>query len=173
MKGLKSSLFALGAALIMPLAAHADPVVLATNQIQPISLEVPAGSIIVGDSSVADIIVQNRRLLLLTGRSFGTTQVSVLDREGNVLFANEVIVQDNSANRLVITRAGTPEEYTCAPNCRKGDTGAPSAAGLAAAPRGGGGFRPPLGGGGDTLDLSDALAASVTAKAATSSSSEN
>lgn len=109
-----------GAAVFLPMAAMADPIVLLANEVEPISLPVPAGSIIIGNSGVADIIVQNKQLLLLTGRGFGSTQVTILDENGNELFSNIVLVQQNTANQLVVRRAGRSETYTCTPDCARG-----------------------------------------------------
>ena len=120
MKALTASLLIAGAAICLPAYAQQDPIVLMTNEVEPISLPVPAASIIVGNSAVADVLVQNKKLLLLTGRGFGSTHVSVLDIDGNELFSNVVLVQENTANRLVVRRAGDNQTYTCAPDCAVG-----------------------------------------------------
>ena len=57
-------------------------------------LERPAAEIVVGNPSIADVAVQSGKGLVLTGKSFGQTNLIVLDAQGKVIINRRVVVQE-------------------------------------------------------------------------------
>ena len=59
----------------------------------------PAASVALGNATVADVTVSDAHTLLITGKAFGTTNLLVLDRNG------QTILSDAARRLLQITSA--------------------------------------------------------------------
>jgi Flp pilus assembly secretin CpaC len=58
---------------------RAEDLVVNYDQSQLVKLPRPAAEIIIGNPSIADVTVQNGNLLVVTGKTFGITNMIVLD----------------------------------------------------------------------------------------------
>lgn len=74
-------------------------------------------TLIVGNPSIADATVQRNGILVVTGKSFGVTNLIALDGAGNVLAESTIRVQAASDSVVVVQRGLERETYSCAPNC--------------------------------------------------------
>ena len=76
-----------------------------------------AATIIVGNPSIADVNIQRGNLLVVMGKSPGTTNIIALDQAGATI--NEVSVHvRNTGNRSVTLHLGSGRySYNCAPTC--------------------------------------------------------
>jgi hypothetical protein len=76
-----------------------------------------AQTLVIGNPMVADVtMLKNNQLLVITGRSFGTTNLIVLDRTGAQV--GESIIRVVSANdTLTVQRGPHRESYSCNPEC--------------------------------------------------------
>jgi hypothetical protein len=97
-------------------ASAAEPLVLLTDQTQLLTLPRPAGTIVVGNPTFADVTVQGQ-LVFLHGRGFGTTNIIIMDEAGAQMADFEVTVQMGGSNNLAMYKAGQRFSYVCAPNC--------------------------------------------------------
>jgi len=52
-------------------------------------LDRPAAEIVVGNPSIADVSVQSGRVLIVTGKSFGETNLIVMDADGKVVHLSD------------------------------------------------------------------------------------
>lgn len=84
----------------------------------PVRLSASASSVIIGNKNIADVAVHNERLVFVTGKSFGTTNLLIYDRSGREIYNSEIMVTTNSSNLLTINRAGLSQTYDCSPVCR-------------------------------------------------------
>jgi len=77
----------------------------------------PANTVIIGNPAIADATIQDSQTLIITGRSFGTTNLIVLDANGQAI-ADEV-VRVSSANDDVVTlyKRAERETLSCTPDC--------------------------------------------------------
>jgi hypothetical protein len=83
-----------------------------------VHLEQPAAEIIVGNPSIADIAVQNSKLLVVTGKSFGRTNLIVVNAEGKIIQESDLTVSDPSQGMITVHRgARNNETVYCAPKC--------------------------------------------------------
>lgn len=114
----KHVLAAIGLALVLAPAAIADPFKI--NVDQTVSLKIPgsANSVVVGNASVADVAVHDSNTLLITGKSFGTTNLMVLDGAGRTIYSNQVAVGGMPDSDMTIVRAGGTYTYSCVDKCR-------------------------------------------------------
>ena len=111
----------LAAALVcasMPpgLAAGRDIEVL-IDQAMMLRLERPAAEIVVGNPSIADVSVQSGDTLVLTGKSFGETNLIVMDTHGELLVNRRVVVQEPDGGFVTVFRGVKRETLHCSPNC--------------------------------------------------------
>jgi hypothetical protein len=66
---------------------------------------------------VADVTIQDPRTLILTGKSYGQTNMIVLDAKGNPIADTLVEVIQAQADLVTMFSAGARSTVACAPNC--------------------------------------------------------
>ena len=97
--------------------AKAQDLVVKYDQSQLLRLPRPVAEIIIGNPTVAEVTVQASNLLVVTGKTFGITNVIALDAERNIIQDQRVVVVRDD-NKVVNLHKGTKREsYNCAPNC--------------------------------------------------------
>jgi Flp pilus assembly secretin CpaC len=76
-----------------------------------------AHTIIIGNPLVADVtMLKANRLLVVTGKSFGTTNLVLLDETGGEVVEQTITVTAPS-DKLVVLRGMRRESYACSPDC--------------------------------------------------------
>ena len=83
-----------------------------------LKLSQAANSVVVGNATVADVTVHDARTLLVTGKAFGSTNLTVLDRAGNTIYSSQLMVGGENDNGLTIVRSGATYSYSCVDKCR-------------------------------------------------------
>src|SRR5262245_38774613 len=98
-------------------AAFAADVVVLSDQAKLVSISggEPA-TVVVGNPNIADVTVQGKQVFV-HGRNYGTTNMIVLDRDGNQLSAFDVTVQLGGTNNVAIYKRGKRYSYVCATGC--------------------------------------------------------
>lgn len=114
----KTLLAAIAACLVLAPVASADPFKVRVDETVPLKLGQPANSVIVGNATVADVAVHDARTLLVTGKAFGQTNITVLDRAGNTIFTSQLVVGGEDDAGLTIVRSGGTYSYSCVDKCR-------------------------------------------------------
>lgn len=74
--------------------------------------------VIVGNPMVADVALQKNGVLILTGKSFGSTNLIALDAAGTMLAESTISVQAPQASVITVQRGLERESYSCTPNCQ-------------------------------------------------------
>src|SRR5215813_2459826 len=80
------------AATLFAGAAHAEDIRVAIDQSFPVRLANSAAGVAIGNPSIAGVSMQNDHFFFVTGRSFGTTNLTVVDANNHVMFAGRVVV---------------------------------------------------------------------------------
>ncbi|KQP61799.1 pilus assembly protein [Methylobacterium sp. Leaf399] len=75
-------------------------------------------TVIVGNPMVADVSLQKNGVLILTGKSFGATNLIALDGTGEMLAESTISVQAPQASVVMVQRGLDRESYSCTPNCQ-------------------------------------------------------
>ncbi|WP_159730706.1 pilus assembly protein N-terminal domain-containing protein [Methylosinus sp. Ce-a6] len=76
-----------------------------------------AQTLIVGNPLIADVtMLKTNRLMVVTGKSFGSTNLILLDPTGNEV-GEEIITVTQPMDKLVVLRGARRESYSCAPDC--------------------------------------------------------
>jgi len=105
------------AAALPATGAAAQDLVVKYDQSQLLRLPRPVAEIIIGNPSIADVTVQSTNLLVVTGKTFGITNVIALDSERNVIQDQRVIVVREEAGVVNLQKGAKRESYNCSPNC--------------------------------------------------------
>ncbi len=75
-------------------------------------------TVIVGNPIIADVTVQRNGVLILTGKSYGVTNLIALDNAGTMLAESMISVQAPVDSVVVVQRGLDRESYSCTPNCQ-------------------------------------------------------
>jgi len=97
--------------------ARANDLMVRYDQSQLIRLPRPATEVIIGNPSIADVAIQGGNLLVVTGKTFGVTNIIALDAQRNVIQDQRVIVEHDDQRTLVLYKGAMRESYTCTPTC--------------------------------------------------------
>lgn len=97
--------------------AHAADLVVSYDQSQLLRLPRPVASVIIGNPSIADVSVQSGSLLVVTGKTFGVTNIIALDENRNVIQDQRVVVTRDDMRTVKLTKGGAQQSYSCTPTC--------------------------------------------------------
>jgi hypothetical protein len=103
-----------------PSVSFADeraPVDVIIDQARLIRLEGDAAQVIVGNPAIADVTAQDARLLVVTGKSYGTTNLIALDAKGKEILSARLSVREGNARQITLYRGTVRQSYHCAPDC--------------------------------------------------------
>lgn len=108
-------------AIAVPAAARAEtgePISVKVNMARILRISAPAATVIIGNPGVADVTIQDPQTLVLTGKSYGQTNLIVLDNAGNPV-ADTMISVVQAQSDLVTVFLGTARTtLTCDPVCQ-------------------------------------------------------
>jgi Flp pilus assembly secretin CpaC len=116
-------LAALAAATLMlwPLGALAepnDPISVKVNMARILRISAPAATVIIGNPGVADVTIQDPQTLVLTGKSYGQTNLIVLDSMGNPVADTVVTVIQAQADLVTVYLGTARTTVACSPICQ-------------------------------------------------------
>ncbi len=97
-------------------AMAAQELIIKTDQTQLIDISGTPGAVVIGNPSIADATVHGNKIFV-HGRAYGSTNLIILDQNGNHLYSFDVTVQQGGLNNLALYKAGARFSYVCAPNC--------------------------------------------------------
>jgi Flp pilus assembly secretin CpaC len=98
-------------------AAGAEDMVVKYDQSQLLRLPRPAAEIIIGNPNIADVAIQGGNLLVVTGKSFGITNIIILDAERNIIQDQRVMVERDVRKIVHLQKGATRESWNCSPQC--------------------------------------------------------
>lgn len=88
------------------------------NEATLVQIEDHISDVIVGNPAIADITIQNGKTFVLTGKSYGRTNLILLNKQGGIIFNKSIFVDDDHQNIVRIQRGNDRLSYTCTPNCQ-------------------------------------------------------
>lgn len=89
------------------------------NHARVLKLDRPVAKVIVGNAEVADATVADPKTIVLTGRAFGTTNLVLLDEEGNAIADERILVSIDEGNTVRVYRQTDRSVLSCTPNCEQ------------------------------------------------------
>lgn len=100
------------------LAADGAPINVNVNMARILRINTPAATVIVGNPGVADVTIQDPQTLVLTGKSFGQTNLIVLDSAGNPIADTLIEVVQMQAGVVTVYQGQARTSLACAPVCQ-------------------------------------------------------
>ncbi|HWB46697.1 MAG TPA: pilus assembly protein N-terminal domain-containing protein [Hyphomicrobiaceae bacterium] len=97
--------------------ARGEDLIVKYDQSQLVHLPRAAAEIIVGNPTIADVVVQGGNLLVVTGKTFGITNIIALDAERAVIQEVRVLVQRDEVKVVNLQRGTQRQSYNCTPQC--------------------------------------------------------
>lgn len=114
--------------LCLPMLAIAAPAPAAAQDGAPINVNVnmarilrinsAAATVIVGNPGIADVTIQDPQTLILTGKSYGQTNLIVLDNVGNPIADTLIEVVQMQAGVTTVYQGQNRTSVACAPVCQ-------------------------------------------------------
>lgn len=96
--------------------APGDTISIVMDEARLIRVPERTATIVIGNPLIADASIQAGGLIVLTGKSYGRTNLMALDRAGNALLQKSLLVK-GPAEAVVVYRGAARETYSCAPRC--------------------------------------------------------
>lgn len=100
------------------LAAQAEPLSIEAGKTVPVRLAGSAASVVLGNKNIADVSVHDENLIFVTGKSHGTTNLMVFNRDGDQIYDTDVQVTTIVSGLVSINRGGAVNTLDCTPSCR-------------------------------------------------------
>lgn len=88
------------------------------NRAKVIRLPERAQTVIIGNPAIADLSLQKNGIVVVTGKSYGSTNLIALDGAGQMLAESLVNVVAQTDGLVVVQRAFERFSYSCNPNCQ-------------------------------------------------------
>ncbi len=89
------------------------------NSARVLKLDRPVSKVIVGNSEVADATVADAKTIVLTGRSYGTTNLVLLDADGNAIVDERILVSIDESSTVRVFKSTARTVLSCTPNCEE------------------------------------------------------
>ncbi len=106
-----------GAAVAAP-RGQSESVIVLVDHAKVVRLPEKAQTVVVGNPAIADVSVQRNGVMIVTGKSFGVTNLIALDANGTLLAESLVRVGAASDSVLTVQRGMDRESYACNPDCQ-------------------------------------------------------
>lgn len=101
-------------------AAAADPIVDVTIDFAKVlKLDRPADTIVIGNPGIADASVEDETTVVLTGKAAGTTNLIVLDAEGEEITNATLRVSSNTQQLTTVFYGSKRQTFSCAQTCEQ------------------------------------------------------
>lgn len=88
------------------------------NMARVLRINAPAATVIIGNPAIADVTIQDPQTLVLTGKSFGRTNLIILDGNGDPIADTLVEVAQARSDTLTVFMGSARTSIACAPNCQ-------------------------------------------------------
>lgn len=77
----------------------------------------PASMIIIGNPAIADATIKDSQTLIITGKRYGTTNLIVLDSDGEPIADEVLTVSSDRSGSVVVYRGAKRSTLNCNPEC--------------------------------------------------------
>lgn len=97
--------------------AQSSAMNLAVDTSQRVAVRGAISSIIVANPQIADATVVDANTLFVTGKGYGSTQITAVDAIGRILFQNQIVVTGGQTGAVRVWRGAQVTEMACAASC--------------------------------------------------------
>jgi Flp pilus assembly secretin CpaC len=97
--------------------ANAEPISVIVDQAKVMRISRPADVVIIGNPAIADATIQDSQTLIITGHSFGSTNMIVLDAQGQSIADEMITVAPQNDQVVTVYRRAARQTFSCTPDC--------------------------------------------------------
>jgi len=94
-----------------------EPIDIVIDRAKVMRISRPADTIIIGNPAIADATIQDNRTLIITGRSYGSTNLIVLDAAGQPIADEVLMVRATDDAVVTVFRRSSQVTLSCTPEC--------------------------------------------------------
>lgn len=98
-------------------ALAGEPIQVVVDRAKVMRISRPADVVIIGNPAIADATVQDSQTLIITGRSFGSTNLIVLDADGLAIADETISVGPQNDQVVTVYRRAARQTFSCTPDC--------------------------------------------------------
>ncbi|WP_412050695.1 pilus assembly protein N-terminal domain-containing protein [Hoeflea sp. Naph1] len=109
----------LTAATAFPAGATEDMIRVFMDHARILKLDRTVSKVIIGNAGVADVTIADPQTIVLTGKSYGTTNLVILDQAGDAIVDERILVSVDEANTVRVFKQIERSVYSCSPSCEK------------------------------------------------------
>ena len=84
-----------------------------------VKLDEPASTVIVGNSGIVEAAIEDDKTMILTGQAPGTTNIIVMDIDGNETEHVRVVVATDTRELTTVYQGTERRSYSCQPRCEQ------------------------------------------------------
>lgn len=105
-------------AMLLPQGSRAEDTIAVTlDRARIVKLPDRTQTLVIGNPIIADVTpLKTNGLMVITGKSYGTTNLIALDSSGSPV-AESIVRVDPTDNTLIVHRGMSRESYACSPRC--------------------------------------------------------
>lgn len=95
------------------------PIDVVVDQAKLVKVPEQVATIVVGNPLIADVTLQPGGAMVVTGKGYGTTNLIVMNRAGEILEERTILVEGSSDKLVTVFRGIDRETYSCTPVCQR------------------------------------------------------
>lgn len=99
-------------------ARAAEPIYVTIDIAKVARLPTNAATLVIGNPAIADVtMVKASASMVITGKSYGETNLIALDKNGELVAESAIRVRQNNAT-ILVQRGSSHMSYSCSPDCQ-------------------------------------------------------
>ena len=112
-----------GVALLVALACLAlparagDPIYVELDNAKLLKLPQGTETIVIGNPAVADVTIQRNQIMVVTAKTYGSTNMIALDAKGGIISESQLVVRSTSKDKLIVMHGTARQTLSCNPDC--------------------------------------------------------
>jgi len=109
----------IAASMSVTAAAEMGTVQVTLDFAKIVKLEVPASTVIIGNSGIVEAAIEDDKTMVLTGQAPGSTNIIVIDADGNEIENVRVVVASDTRDLTTVYSGTDRLSYSCNPRCEQ------------------------------------------------------
>ncbi|EFO33148.1 PilQ [Roseibium sp. TrichSKD4] len=97
--------------------AQEGPVTVMVDRAKVFRIQEPASTVIVGNPFIADVAMHDASTVVITGKSYGSTNLVILDDNNEPIIDEVITVKASDEGTVFVHRNTARQSYSCAPEC--------------------------------------------------------
>lgn len=106
--------FAVQTSIVM---AQEQPVMVTVDRAKIFQIEDGASAVIVGNPFIADVALFDENTVVITGKSYGTTNLVILDKDSKPIVDEVITVRASEDDVVAVYRKSLRSTMSCNPSC--------------------------------------------------------